>query len=130
MAQSLAQRVLDVIGQKAVDRIGLVTRELGKATDAAVASRQAQDALDHAQQARIKAVTVRHRALAIAADNAAPGRGEKDGRAAVQRRPAGDAGKQFGQVSALAQQIELKDQKGLFPSGRRQKPERRFETVE
>jgi hypothetical protein len=48
-AQPSLQRVLDVLGEDAVDRIGLMPRQSRQAMGRAVGAREAQDRLHHPQ---------------------------------------------------------------------------------
>ena len=70
------ERVLDVVGEEAVDRVSLMAGELRQAAGGAVGARQAEDALEHAEQAAVERDAVVNHALAVAAHDPATGRRE------------------------------------------------------
>ena len=70
-AQALLQRVLDVLGEDAVDRIGLMAREPWQAMGLAVGAREFKDRLDHAQQARVDGDAIMGDAFTVATDDTA-----------------------------------------------------------
>jgi len=72
------QRVLDVLGENAVDRVGLVSRELRQPPRGTIRSSHSEHALKQAQQPGVDLEPVRGRTFAVAADGAAPGRGPAD----------------------------------------------------
>ena len=77
-AEAAAEGVFDVFGEDAVDRVGLVAREAGEAAGGAVGfRRELQNVLHDAEEAGVEGDTVGEGLLAIAADDAAAGGGER-----------------------------------------------------
>ena len=70
-AQTFLQRVFDVVGEQAVDGIGLVAGEFWQALGLAVGAGETEDGLHHAQETGIGGDAVGDGGLAVAADDTA-----------------------------------------------------------
>ncbi len=128
--EAAAEGVLDLIGEKSVDRVRLVAREMREAAGRAVGAREAEDAQQEAQEARVKRRAVGDRAFAVAADDSALSGREIAHVSLGDRRAAGRAGVELGEVARLAQQVELEREERLFVARRLQIVERGLEPIE
>ena len=96
----------------------------------AVGAGQAEDGLEETEESGVDLGAVGGGLFAISADDAAAGGGEVGGGALIHHAAAADAGEEFGQVAALAQQIELEGEEGFFALRGGKLGDRAFEAVE
>src|SRR3954466_14851855 len=112
-AQTFLQRVLNVIGEDPVDRVGLVAGQSWETVGLAVGAREFEDRLDHAQEARIDGGAIVGGGFAVSADDPAARGGEPRRLTLLNRKTASDAGGELHEVTRFSQQIELKGKKRL-----------------
>jgi len=116
-AQAFLQRVLDVLGEDAVDRIGLMAGQAWEAVGLAVGFGEFLDRLDDAQEARVDGDAVVGGGFAVATNDSPACRGEPGGVAVLDCETASGARGQLDQIACFAEEIELEGQEGFLASG-------------
>ena len=128
-AQVVAQCIAHVLGEQAIDRIGLGTGHPRQALGNPIRMGQAQQGLQHSDQPAIGRNARARGNGTVAADNPAKLWG-KDDPVVAGVPAAGDAPGKLGQETGDAKQFELKRCKALFTPRGGQLPEQPREQVE